>query len=150
MALRLRYIGARPYTEFMVNGVVVGFSRGMERDDIDDDWIREQIIPAIANGVKMWEVDDLSSQAQAQAMAQVLVEPEPEPEPEPAVSEIVEEVEETDTTSGDVLLDGGFEQSMTRAQMMSWCSERGISVQNTDTKASLTEKAREFITGASE
>jgi hypothetical protein len=81
-------------------------------------------------------------------MAQVLVEPEPEPEP--AVSEIVEEVEETDTTSGDVLLDGGFEQSMTRAQMMSWCSERGISVQNTDTKASLTEKAREFITGASE
>jgi len=148
MALRLRYIGARPYTEFMVNGVMIGFSRGMERDDIDDDWIREQIIPAIDNGVKMWEVDDLSSQAQAQAMAQVLVEPEPEPEP--AVSEIVEEVEVTDATSGDVLLDGGFEQSMTRAQMMSWCSERGISVQNTDTKASLTEKAREFITGASE
>jgi len=139
----------------MVNGVMVGFSRGMERDDIDDDWIREQIIPAIANGVKMWEVDDLSSQA----MASVLVEPEPEPEPaaivvpEPAVSEIVEEVEEVEetvATSGDVLLDGGFDQSMTRAQMMSWCSERGISVQNTDTKASLTDKAREFITGASE
>ena len=150
MALRLRYVGERPYTEFMVNGVLVGFSRGMERDDVDDDWIREQILPAIANGVKMWEVEDISSQA----MAQVLMEPEPEPEPvmepepepEPAVTEIVEEEDD----SSDSLLDGGFDQSMTRAQMMSWCSERGISVQNTDTKASLTEKAREYLTGASE
>jgi len=139
MALRLRYVGARPYTEFSVNGVMVGFSRGMERDDIDDDWIREQILPAIANGVKMWEVDDLSSQA----MAAVLVEPEPEPAVEEIVEEEVVEV-------GDILLENGFEQSMTRAQMMSWCSTRGVSVVNTDTKASLTEKAREHLTGAFE
>ena len=35
MALSLRYVGARPYTEFRINGITIGFSRGMVRDDID-------------------------------------------------------------------------------------------------------------------
>ena len=139
MALTLRYVGARPYTEFTVEGVLYAFSRGMARDDLPEDWIRGRIIPQIESGATSWEVDD--GDATQIAMLEVLEEPE-------VVEEVVEEVPTPDV---DALLDSnGFSSLLTRAQMMSWCSQHGISVVNTDTKASLTDKAREYITGASE
>ena len=153
MALTLRYVGARPYTEFKVNGVLYAFSRGMTRDDLPEDWIRGRIIPQIESGATAWEVVD--GDATQIAMLEILDEPEPEVVEE-VVEVVVEEVvevvvEETPSVDVDALLESnGFSSLLTRAQMMSWCSERGVSVQNTDTKASLTDKAREYITGASE
>jgi len=44
----------------------------------------------------------------------------------------------------------GFSAGMTRAQMQNWCGSRGIATVNTDTKASLTGKARQYLAGASE
>lgn len=141
MALTLRYVGARPYTEFTVDGVLYAFSRGMARDDLPEDWIRGRIMPQIESGATSWEVDE--GDATQIAMLEVLEEPEPE-----VVEEVVEEEPPLDV---DALLDSnGFSSALTRAQMMSWCSQHGVLVQNTDTKASLTDKAREYITGASE
>ena len=39
----------------------------------------------------------------------------------------------------------GFSASLTRAQMASWCSGRGIPVDKSDTKATFTDKARDLI-----
>ena len=49
-----------------------------------------------------------------------------------------------------LLADAEFSSTLTRAQMMAWCSERGIPVNNRSTKASMTDQAREYVTGASE
>ena len=170
MALSLRYVGARPYTEFKVNGVLYAFARGMERDDLPEDWIRGKIIPQIENGGTAWEVVEDGSTQQI-AMLEVMEEiPEPVVEEvveeppvveeveevveEPVIEEVVEEtpvVEETAVVDVEALLEAnGFSQSLTRAQMMAWCSAHGIPVANTSTKASMTEQAREYITGASE
>ena len=134
MALRLRYVGARPYTEFRTGNKLYGFARGMERDDVPDEWIEAHIRPSIDNGSTMWEIDDLAPQEKAAKMKEVIEAP-PVVE-EPVVEETVEEA---------VIDMQGFDQSLTRAQMMSWCAERGIGVANTDTKASLTEKANAYL-----
>ena len=69
--------------------------------------------------------------------------PVKEEEPLPPVSD-----KEVDV---DILLAAaGFDSKMTRAQMMSWCSDKGIAVNNRSTKASMMDQAREHITGASE
>ena len=161
MALSLRYVGNRPYTEIRLSKhVVAGFSRGMIRDDIPEDLIRDKFIPMIENGATAWEVVG-TSKKQAKKMLEVVeeptpvAEPEPEPEPEPVVEEVVEEEPVPATTDAEVDVDillaaAGFDSTMTRAQMMAWCSDKGISVNNRSTKASMTDAAREHITGASE
>lgn len=158
MALSLQYIGARPYCEITVGRhQVLGFSRGMVRDDVPQDIIRNKIIPLIENGGTAWKVigsDDVQAEKMLKAITPepepVVVEPEPEPEPvveeEPEPTPAVTD-QEVDV---DILLAAaGFDSQLTRAQMMAWCSEKGLPVNNRSTKASMTDLAREYITGAS-
>lgn len=156
MVLSLQYIGARPYCEITVGKhTVLGFSRGMVRDDVPEDIIRNKIIPLIENGGTAWKVigtDDAQAEKMLKAIVPtpepVVVEKTPEPEP------VVEEVEAAPPVSDqevdvDILLaTAGFDKSLTRAQMMAWCSSKGITVNNRSTKASMTDSAREYITGA--
>tara|TARA_R110002012_G_scaffold269030_1_gene453055 strand:- start:271 stop:768 length:498 start_codon:yes stop_codon:yes gene_type:complete len=165
MALSLRYVGARPYTEFKVNGVLYAFSRGMERNDLPEEWVRGKIIPQIENGGTAWEVVEDGETKQIAMLEVMEATPEPvvveevveEPvieEPvieEPVIEEpVVEEVVEEPVNVEELLDANGFSQSLTRAQMMAWCSAHGLPVANTSTKASMTEQAREYIVGASE
>ena len=157
MALSLRYAGARPYTELRINKhQVMGFSRGMVRDDVPEDLIKNTIMPMIANGATAWEVIGTET-AQAKKMLDVveepIVEPEPEPEPEPVVEEEIEAAPAVTDKEVDVdilLAASGFDTKLTRAQMMAWCSDKGIPVNNRSTKASMTDAARAYVTGASE
>ena len=155
MALSLRYVGNRPYTEIRLSKhIVAGFSRGMIRDDIPEDLIRDKFIPMIENGATAWEVVG-TSKKQAKKMLDVVENPTPVAEPEPEPEPVVEEEPVPATTDAEVDVDillaaAGFDSTMTRAQMMSWCSDKGIAVNNRSTKASMTDAAREHITGASE
>ena len=155
MALSLRYVGNRPYTEIRLSKhIVAGFSRGMIRDDIPEDLIRDKFIPMIENGATAWEVVG-TSKKQAKKMLDVVEKPTPVAEPEPEPEPVVEEEPVPATTDAEVDVDillaaAGFDSTMTRAQMMSWCSDKGIAVNNRSTKASMTDAAREHITGASE
>ena len=171
MALSLQYVGARPFGEIKVGKHHrIGFARGQTRDDVPEDLIRNKIIPMIDNGGTAWKVHDSKAKDMASAIEeppakkakaiaavekvaeipQKVVEkvketvlPEKEEEPLPPISD-----KEVDV---DILLAAaGFDSKMTRAQMMSWCSDKGIAVNNRSTKASMMEQAREHITGASE
>ena len=171
MALSLQYVGARPYCEIKIGKHSrIGFARGQTRDDVPEDLIRNKIIPMIDNGGTAWKVHDSKAKDMASAIEeppakkakaiaavekvaeipQKVVEkvketvlPEKEEEPLPPISD-----KEVDV---DILLAAaGFDSKMTRAQMMSWCSDKGIAVNNRSTKASMMEQAREHITGASE
>ena len=87
MALTLKYVGARPYCELNIGGLTYGFARGMERDDVPEDFINTVIKPALDNGGTMWTIgggDDTSAQ-QTQAMLDVVQEPEVVPEPAPVI-----------------------------------------------------------------
>ena len=161
MALSLQYVGARPYCEITVaKHVVLGFSRGMIRDDVPQDLIRNKIIPLIENGGTSWKVigsDDVQAEKMLKAITpepEPVVEavPEPEPDPEPVVEEEAEPTPAVTDQEVDVdilLAAAGFDSQLTRAQMMAWCSAKGIPVNNRSTKASMTDSAREYITGAS-
>lgn len=157
VALSLRYAGARPYTELRISKhQVMGFSRGMVRDDVPEDLIKNTIMPMIANGATAWEVIGTET-AQAKKMLEVVEEPvvelEPEPEPEPVVEEEIEAAPAVTDKEVDVdilLAASGFDTKLTRAQMMAWCSDKGIPVNNRSTKASMTDAARAYVTGASE
>ena len=155
MALSLRYAGARPYTELRISKhQVMGFSRGMVRDDVPEDLIKNTIMPMIANGATAWEVIGTET-AQAKKMLEVVEEPvvEPEPEPELIVEEEIEAAPAVTDKEVDVdilLAASGFDTKLTRAQMMAWCSDKGIPVNNRSTKASMTDAARAYVTGASE
>jgi len=153
MALSLRYVGARPYTEFKINGLTIGFSRGMVRNDIDETFITTKIMPMIANGSKSWVVEgaDAKTTKTQKKMLEVL---EPEVVEVPVVEEVVEE-EVITTPEAVTMLDiealleaEGFSSSLTRAQMMAWCSARDIKTANTSTKASMTDLAREYVAGS--
>jgi len=132
----------------------MGFSRGMVRDDVPEDLIKNTIMPMIANGATAWEVIGTET-AQAKKMLEVVEEPvvEPEPEPEPVVEEEIEATPAVTDKEVDVdilLAASGFDTKLTRAQMMAWCSDKGIPVNNRSTKASMTDAARAYVTGASE
>ena len=186
MALSLRYTGARPYTELRITKhQIMGFSRGMVRDDVPEDLIRNTIMPMIANGATAWEVLGTDS-VQAKKMLRTVKEPvakpkpklslklkprpkpepkpkpelevktpkpEPKPKPELEVKKVVSPmpaITDKDVNTEILLSSIGFKTSMTRAQMMSWCSGKGIAVNNRSTKASMTDAARAYVTGASE
>ena len=167
MALSLRYTGARPYTELRIaKHQIMGFSRGMVRDDVPEDLIRNTIMPMIANGATAWEVLGTDS-VQAKKMLKTVKEPvakpkpklslkpkpKPKPKPELEVKEVVPPmpaITDKDVDTEILLTSIGFKTSMTRAQMMSWCSGKGIAVNNRSTKASMTDAARAYVTGASE
>lgn len=157
MALRLRYVGARPYCEITIGKhQVLGFSRGMIRDDVPQDLIRNKIMPMIENGATAWEVTG-SDDNKAKQMLRTVRKPS-KPTVKKAVNKVVEVVKEVTPRSPmrkrDVGLEAplpvGFTASMTRAQMMSWCSANGIKVNNRSTKASMTAQARDRVTGESE
>jgi hypothetical protein len=117
----------------------------MERTDVPEEWIRRMILPAIENGAEGWQVEGANTNEQ---IIELLSEDEVEEE---VVEEVVEEPVVEDTADpDDALLEAGFDASLTRAQMMSWCAERGIAIANTDTKDILSQKARDYITGGSE
>lgn len=156
MALSLRYVGARPYTEFKINGLTIGFSRGMVRDDIDETFITTKIMPMIANGSKSWVVEGADAKT-TKTQKKMLEALEPEvveaPVETPVVEEVVEEVittpEAVTMLDVEALLEAeGFSSSLTRAQMMAWCSARDIKTANTSTKASMTDLAREYVAGS--
>jgi len=165
----------RPYCEIKISrSHVLGFSRGMTRDDVPQDLIRDKIMPMIENGATSWKVtgsDDVQAKKMASAIEKPVVKKSkvekvteiPQKVVEkvketvlPAKEEIVEDVAPLPPISDkevdvDILLAAsGFDSKMTRAQMMSWCSDKGIAVNNRSTKASMTVQAREHITGASE
>ena len=153
MALSLRYVGARPYTEFKINGLTIGFSRGMVRDDIDETFITTKIMPMIANGSKSWVVEGADAKT-TKTQKKMLEALEPEVVEAPVVEEVVEE-EVITTPEAVTMLDvealleaEGFSSSLTRAQMMAWCSARDIKTANTSTKASMTDLAREYVAGS--
>jgi len=120
----VQYVGARSYTEFLVNGIKTGFARGMTRD-LPEQFVDEMLRPGIANGVTMWKIiDDSPKDVKTEAMKATI---------EPTVEEIVEEqVEEAVDESVDY-------SSLTRAKLMALCKERGLSVKNTSKKAELIE-----------
>jgi len=176
VALSLQYVGMRPYCEITIGKHrVLGFSRGMVRDDVPQDLIRNKIMPMIENGGTAWKVigsDDkqaaeMASTIEAPVKSKVekvaeipqkVVEKVKDTVLPAAKEEVVEEVtdEPLPPTSDkevnvDILLAAaGFDSKMTRAQMMSWCSDKGIPVNNRSTKASMMDQAREYISGASE
>lgn len=171
MALSLQYVGARPYCEIKIGKHSrIGFARGQTRDDVPEDLIRNKIMPMIDNGGTAWKIHD----SKAKDMASAIEEPPVKKAKAVAVVEkvaeipqkVVEKVKETvlpakeeeplppisdKEVDVDILLAAaGFDSKMTRAQMMSWCSDKGIAVNNRSTKASMMGQAREHITGASE
>lgn len=124
MGLTLQYVGNASYVEFDVEGVAVGFARGMKRTDIPESWIKSRILPLIANGGSCWAVEGLDAvEEKSKAMKDVVEEP----------VEIVEESTETETDYS----------SLTRAKLMALCKERGIAVSNKDKKADLLKKLEE-------
>ena len=127
MGIRVQYVGARAYTEFPLNGVRTGFSRGMIRE-LPEDFVNEMIRPGIENGAKMWKILDEEKPNQTEAMKSVIA---------PTVEEVVEEpVEEPVEEESSEDIDYS---SLTRAKLMSLCKERGIAVKNTSKKAELIE-----------
>ena len=127
----LRYVGARPYTEFKWQGRSYGFARGMEREDIPDSVIEAMILPGIENCVTMWQVEgakETASKKKADEMKAVVEEP----------TEVIEEVIVEAGPCVDL-------DSMTRPQLMSWCSERGLPTANRDKKADLLARAKEHL-----
>lgn len=124
LGLTLQYVGNASYVEFDVEGVAVGFARGMKRTDIPESWIKSRILPLIANGGSCWAVEGLDAvEEKSKAMKDVVEEP----------VEIVEESTETETDYS----------SLTRAKLMALCKERGIAVSNKDKKADLLKKLEE-------
>tara|TARA_Y100001938_G_C7807171_1_gene290046 strand:- start:101 stop:472 length:372 start_codon:yes stop_codon:yes gene_type:complete len=119
MGILVQYVGARAYTEFPLNGVRTGFSRGMIRE-LPEDFVDAMIRPGIENGSKMWKIVDEVKPDQTEAMKSVI---------EPTVEEPVEETSNEDVDYS----------SLTRAKLMSLCKERGIAVKNTSKKAELIE-----------
>lgn len=171
MALSLQYVGARPYCEIKIGKHSrIGFARGQTRDDVPEDLIRNKIIPMIDNGGTAWKVHDSKAKDMASAIEEPPAKKAKAIEAVEKVAEIpqkvVEKVKETvlpvkeeeplppvsdKEVDVDILLAAaGFDSKMTRAQMMAWCSDKGIAVNNRSTKASMMEQAREHITGASE
>ena len=151
MALRLIYTGARPYAELTHNTLPhpIGFSRGEERDDVPDEFIKEIIIPLIENGGTAWKVTDTPTDTEGQAKAMLDVveetpveEPAVEEEPAAPAAPVDDQTEAMQNA-----LEEQFNERMTRAQMMSWCRSNGIATATTDTKASLTAKAQAFLNG---
>ena len=171
MALSLQYVGARPYCEIKIGKHSrIGFARGQTRDDVPEDLIRNKIIPMIDNGGTAWKVHDSKAKDMASAIEEPPAKKAKAKEAVEKVVEIpqkvVEKIKETvlpvkeeeplppvsdKEVDVDILLAAaGFDSKMTRAQMMSWCSDKGIAVNNRSTKASMMDQAREHITGASE
>jgi hypothetical protein len=125
----------------------------MVRDDIDETFITTKIMPMIANGSKSWVVEgaDAKTTKTQKKMLEVL---EPKVVEAPVVEEVVEEEviitpEAVTMLDVEALLEAeGFSSSLTRAQMMAWCSARDIKTANTSTKASMTDLAREYVAGS--
>ena len=120
MGIKVQYVGARAYTEFALDGVRTGFSRGMIRE-LPEQFVDEMIRPGIANGATMWKIiEDVANKDKTDAMKATI---------DPTVEEMIEEdVEESIDYS-----------ALSRAKLMALCKERGIAVKNTSKKVELIE-----------
>lgn len=130
MTLTLTYTGARPYAElthFKLHPHKFGFARGESRTDVPQAFIKEVIMPMIDNGASMWAVSDSEPEDKSKAMLDAVEDKTP------VVEEVVEKVVETPpaTEQSQAMIDAidegpQFNESMSRAQMMSWCRSKGI------------------------
>jgi hypothetical protein len=126
--VKVQYVGGSSYTEFALDGVRTGFSRGMIRD-LPDSFVDTMIRPGIEHGTTMWKIiEDSKPDEKTEAMKATI---------EPTVEEIVEELVE-ETESEEAVEEVNY-SSLTRAKLMSLCKERGIAVKNTSKKAELIE-----------
>jgi len=149
VALKLQYVGSRPVVKISLdawgNAGVYWFSRGLIRDDIPEEYIRERIQPLIDNGGTAWKI--INDDEKSEAMLSVVTE-------EKKVA--AEPVAKTETEKSEAMLAAvndstpEFDQSMSRAEMMAWCKSKGIKTSTKDTKSTLTEKALAFNAGADE
>tara|TARA_R100001510_G_C7656902_1_gene217578 strand:+ start:723 stop:1193 length:471 start_codon:yes stop_codon:yes gene_type:complete len=148
LALTLTYTGARPYAELTHNTLpcAYGFARGEARDDVPDSFIEAIIQPMIANGATMWKVSESAEVAEEKTKAMLdAVEPVVEEAAEEAP--VVTEQSQAMIDAVESMLIPPFSESMSRAQMMSWCRSNGIATTTKDTKATLTEKASAYLAG---
>lgn len=132
----VEYVGNRAYVEFNHNGQTYGFSRGMVRDDIPE----ELAIRFEHPGYPQWQVSALKKTPSTKELLAVVEETKPEPTLEAKVEEptptIVEELFEAPVEEVNA-----FDPDWSRSQMMRWFREQGLSVERTDTKASLVARA---------
>ena len=112
MGYTITYTGGKPYIEYTVNGVRMGFARGSPRTDLPDAWIEERILTAIEAGSDAWLVESDVVEKKTAAMKEV-VEP-------PTAEEPAEDL-----------------SKLTRAKLMALCKERGIATTNSDKKVDL-------------
>ena len=119
MGYTITYTGGKPYIEYNVNGIRMGFARGSPRTDLPDAWVEERILSAIDAGSTAWTVVSDAEEKKTAAMKEVVEAPKAE---EPA-EEPAEDL-----------------SSLTRAKLMALCKERGIETSNSDKKADLLAK----------
>ena len=113
------YNGRMAYTELSHNGVKYGFSRGMTRTDIPDDYI------------EYLKLDTSGTWTFAGVSAQVVEETE----------KMVEIIEVDDSTKEE----SPFNPNWTRGEMIKWFSARGEKTPKTATKATLTAMAEALL-----
>jgi hypothetical protein len=115
MGYTITYTGGKPYIEYNVNGIRMGFARGSPRTDLPEAWVEERILSAIDAGSTAWTVVSDAEEKKTAAMKEVVEAPKAE-EPAEDLS------------------------SLTRAKLMALCKERGIETSNSDKKADLLAK----------
>ena len=126
MGIKVRYVGARSYTEIKVGGIKQGFSRDMELE-LPTEYVNKHIRPAIEQGgSKAFIIVEEDGESKSKAMKEAI---------EPTVEETVEEGPDTDEVVD--------YSSMTRFQLMAIAKERGFTVKNTTKKAELVEMLSE-------
>lgn len=121
MGIKVRYVGARSYTEIKVGGIKQGFSRDMELE-LPTWYVNKHIRPAIEQGgSKAFIIVEEDGESKSKAMKEA-IEPTVEG---PETDEVVDY------------------SSMTRFQLMAIAKERGFTVKNTTKKAELVEMLSE-------
>jgi len=118
VGIKVQYVGIRPYTEFNLDGVRTGFSRGMIRE-LPKSLVNDLIRPSIEAGSNMWVIVEDTETKKTEAMKSV--------------------VEESTPLNLDEEVEPDYE-SMKRTELMALCKEEGITTKNTDKKADLIDK----------
>ncbi len=122
MGIKVRYVGARSYTEIKIGGIRQGFSRDMELE-LPTEYVNKHIRPAIEQGgSKAFIIVEEDGESKSKAMKEAI---EPTVEEEPETDEVVDY------------------SSMTRFQLMAIAKERGFTVKNTTKKAELVQMLSE-------
>ena len=128
MTITVQYVGDRPYVEFTEGGKTYGFARQTIRDDIPLHLAERFESP----GFPQWKVEGLAQNADESKAKEMVaaIEAPVEPTPEPVVEEESPVVEESPVA---------FDESWTKAKMVAWCAENGITINERGNKASIIE-----------